>query len=86
MDLDAMGCILLSQCPNCGHAEVEPAWGHPVIIKATDGSDLFVSDLFPCVSFCADKVMVLTARQGRTNFQFKRPEDYWEPESIVLST
>lgn len=76
IDLKKMGITITKHC-ECGKIEFEPVIGFGFVIKSEswDGSDLFVSELFPRVYFCTEKILHLAGKNKRTNFLFQLPED-----------
>lgn len=75
LNLKEMGVTLVKTC-KCGKKNFEPVTGFPFVIKEEtwDGSDLFISDLFPRVYFCSEKLIYLAGKNKRTNFLFQAPE------------
>jgi hypothetical protein len=89
VDREAKGIRVNFFCPRCKFSEIEDAsFDQPFILDPTrrDGSDLFIDELFPCVTFCTERVLTLASANRRTNFRFTRPEEYWDVENAVAVT
>jgi hypothetical protein len=82
IDLPVMGATLEQDSPSYGAVkvklpEVDRAFGirFALRIETGDGSDLFISRLFPGKVFCSRRVYDLGLESQWTNFRFIRPED-----------
>jgi hypothetical protein len=81
LDLKAMGMRVTSTCRACGSREYVPVVARGCVIdeRTWDGSDLFVSDLSPAITFCTQKVYDLASLNRRTNVRLVPPERCGDP-------
>lgn len=79
LDLGKMDLNIKHKCKTCGHVTFDkPTWqANKFVIKEStwDGSDLFVSEIFPRIVICTEKVIVNACRNKHTNFLFHLVED-----------
>jgi len=79
LDLDKMGIKIKKKCPSCGKVffDKEPWEMNKLIIKEStwDKSDLFISELFPAIYLCTEKVIITACQNKHTNLEFIEPKD-----------
>ena len=79
LDMEEMGVTIKERCPKCSKLffNKDPWEIDRLVIKESSwsGDDLFISELFPGVNLCTDKVIITACKNKHTNFRFIRLED-----------